>query len=180
MQYKKSAEVVVSSPSLKQTGAGKGPNHENNNLHPEYIVGFVDGEGCFCISISKHQTLKRRQEVRAEFEIELRADDEEILNQIKNAFGCGNIYRLNYARYKWHPHVKYKVSNINDLSEKIIPFFNRYKLRAKKRLVYELFCEAVMLIKSKQHLTDVGFKKIVSLRNKIRKLNNIRGTARVR
>jgi hypothetical protein len=43
------------------------------------VVGFIDGEGSFSVSINKHKTLKRGIEVRSEFEIELRADDREIL-----------------------------------------------------------------------------------------------------
>lgn len=70
----------------------------NSNLNPYYISGFVDGEGCFCVSFNKRKN--DRIEVRLLFEIELREDDLEILERIKTTLDCGNIYHLKYERYK--------------------------------------------------------------------------------
>ena len=42
---------------------------QNKKLNPHYVSGFIDGEGCFSVSIGKHKTLKRGYEVRPEFEI---------------------------------------------------------------------------------------------------------------
>lgn len=137
-------------------------------LDPQYIVGFVDGEGSFCVSISQHKTLRRRLEVRCEFEIELRADDKDILTRIQQSFGCGKIYDLHYPRYEWQPHVKYKVSNINDLANGIIPFFEKNPLRAKKKEVFKLFRKVVRMVQAKKHLTDPGFKEILQIREQMR------------
>jgi hypothetical protein len=132
-------------------------------LNPNYIVGFVDGEGCFSISLNKNDD--RLPEVRLLFEIELREDDEPILQEIKRSLNCGNIYRLEYERYeKWRPHVKLKVSNFSDISNKIILFFHRYPLQAKKKLQFEKFCQVAELIKTKQHLTLEGIEKIRALK----------------
>lgn len=65
-------------------------------LDPNYIVGFVDGEGCF--SITSNKSRKSIPEIRLLFEIEVREDDEDIIRQIQTALGCGSIYRLEYAR----------------------------------------------------------------------------------
>ena len=51
----------------------------NSKLNPYYIVGLVDGEGCFCVSFNKHKD-NRKLEVRLLFEIELREDDKESQN----------------------------------------------------------------------------------------------------
>jgi hypothetical protein len=134
-------------------------------LNPHYIVGFVDGEDCFSVSLNKNGD--RLPEVRLIFEIELREDDEPILHEIQKLLDCGNIYRLDYERYaKWPPHVKLKVSNFKDISIKIIPFFQRYPLQAKKRLQFETFCQTAELIKTKQHLTPEGIAKIQALKHK--------------
>lgn len=134
-------------------------------LNPNYIVGFVDGEGCFCISINRNGL--RLPEVRLLFEIELREDDREILEKIRESFDCGNIYHLDYARYqKWRPHVKYKVSNFSDIYTKIIPFFKQYPLQAKKLQSFETFCLAAEIIKTKEHLTQSGIDKIRALKHK--------------
>ena len=132
-------------------------------LDPNYIVGFVDGEGCFSITVNKNGNAL--PEVRLLFEIELREDDEAILQQIKDVLGCGNIYRLNYQRYdKWRPHVKYKVSNFSDIVGKVIPFFQRYPLQAKKRQQFEKFCAVATMMAHKEHLISKGIDKIKWIR----------------
>jgi hypothetical protein len=134
-------------------------------LNPDYIVGFVDGEGCFCITLNRNGS--RLPEVRLIFEIELREDDEPILREIRRALGCGNIYHLPYARYaKWPPHVKLRVSNFGDISCKVIPFFQRYPLQAKKRLDFIRFCQVAELMKLKLHLTPDGVEEIRTIRRK--------------
>lgn len=129
-------------------------------LNPNYIVGFVDGEGCFCITRDKSN-------YRLMFEIELREDDEPILKAIQSALGCGQIYRLEYERYaKWRPHIKLKVSNFDDIYTKVIPFFKQYPLQAKKRFDFHKFCEVAELIASKDHLTTTGKRRIEAIRHR--------------
>ena len=105
------------------------------------------------------------------FEIELRADDREILERIRDTLKCGNIYQLNYKRYGWYPHAKYKVSKIADLSDRIVPFFDRYPLQAKKAEVFKLFRDVVKIVHRKEHLTDKGFSRLIELRNEMRSMN---------
>jgi hypothetical protein len=134
-------------------------------LNPFYIVGFVDGEGCFSITINKKS--EKMPEVRLIFEIELREDDEDILKEIRKVLDCGNIYRLEYERYaKWRPHVKYKVSNFTDISSKIIPFFKKYPLQAKKQDQFKSFCLVADMIQNKEHLTSEGIERIEKIRHK--------------
>ena len=165
--------------STKHTGArrnkslqapfGKEQIH-SKPLNPHYVGGFIDGEGSFCMSIGKHKTLKRGLEVRPEFTIELRADDQEILERICITIGCGRIYYQTYPKYGWYPHAKYKITNSKDLREHLFPFLEKYPLQAKKSEVYKLFKEIVMMVYRKEHLTDKGFNKIVRLRKKMRVL----------
>jgi hypothetical protein len=138
-------------------------------LPPYYISGFVDGEGSFCVNITKHKTLKRKVEIRAMFEIELRADDRRILERIVSTIGCGRIYDCSYERYGWFPHVKLKSTKIADLVQYVIPFFDRYELYAKKKHVYQLFRKIVFMVSKKEHLTDDGFNEILKLREEMRK-----------
>lgn len=151
-------------------------------LPPQYIVGFVDGEGSFSVSIYYDKTMKNKVFVRPEFEIELRADDREILERMKDTLKCGRIYDLNYKKYGWYPHVKYKVSNLNEILSRIIPFFERYPLQSKKAKTFQYFREIVLMRKEKKHLTKGGVERIIKLRNLIRKLGKKHrlGTARVR
>ncbi len=140
----------------------------SERLNPYYISGFVDGEGCFAITLSRAPSKRHGVDARLLFEIELRADDVEILERIKETLGCGHLYRLDYRRYGWKPHVKYKVSSFKEIDEKLIPFFERYHLQAKKRKSFKLFCEAANIIRSKRHLTKRGLGELRALQGKMR------------
>lgn len=136
-------------------------------LNPHYVTGFVDGEGCFCVSISKKRF--RVPEVRLRFEIEVREDDEPILRKIQEMLGCGFIYRLEYERYKkWRPHVKFMVGSYRDIKARVIPFFKKYPPQAKKRKQFEFFCLVAEMIGNNEHKTLEGVEKIRFLRQKYR------------
>lgn len=135
-----------------------------------YVAGFIDGEGSFSVSIGKHKTLARGLEVRPEFEIEVRADDREILERILITIGCGKIYDCSYERYGWYPHAKYKVTSTRDMEEILFPFLDSHPLQAKKAKSYVFFKDIVLAYRRKEHLTDAGFKKILKTRDKLRAL----------
>jgi len=137
-------------------------------LNPHYVAGFIDGEGSFSISIGKHKTTKSGFDVRPEFEIELRADDQKILERILITIGCGRIYDLTYERYGWYPHSKYKITNNRDLVEYLFPFLDKYPLQAKKLESYKHFKTIVLMMRNKEHLSEKGLKKIIGIRDKMR------------
>lgn len=139
-------------------------------LNPHYVGGFIDGEGSFSISIGKHKTTNNGFDVRPEFEIELRADDQVILERILITIGCGRIYDLSYERYGWYPHAKYKITSNKDLEKYLFPFLDKYPLQAKKAESYQYFKTIVLKVLRKEHLTEKGFREIVSLRDRLRKI----------
>lgn len=169
-------------PKLKRP-IGKEQIHREK-LNPHYVAGFIDGEGSFSVSIGKNSEYRRGVQVRAEFEIELRADDHEILERVLITIGCGKIYDCSYDRYGWYPHVKYKITGADDMNNYLFPFLDKYNLQAKKGEVYKLFKEIVLMYRKKVHLTDSGYAKIVKLRDKMRtmgkKHNSLLETARIR
>jgi hypothetical protein len=133
----------------------------------EYVAGFVDGEGSFVIGISRHKTKKLGVDARIHFEMELRDDDEDILRSIQETLDCGRIYRLNYERYGWHPHVELKVSSIKEIQTKLIPFFQKTPLLGKKRHSFALFVKAAELFYHKEHLTKEGIEKLRQIQKKM-------------
>lgn len=159
-------------------------------LNPNYVAGFIDGEGSFSVSVNYHKTLKSGIEIKPEFEIELRDDDREILERIVKTIGCGKIYDCSYERYGWYPHAKLKVTSTREMREILFPFLDRNPLQAKKAVVYKLFRKIVLMIAAKKHLTEKGRHQIQCLRNEIRqhgkkhnyalKFNAASETARIR
>ncbi|HUC01729.1 MAG TPA: LAGLIDADG family homing endonuclease [Candidatus Paceibacterota bacterium] len=127
-------------------------------LPGDYIAGFVDGEGCFALKFVRSVRYERPNKPvyfywAIEFAIVLRADDVEILEGIRYTLDCGTVRPANKAGC-----ARLSVAKWDDLSSKVVPFFEKYPLRAKKRKDYLLWKEALsILIKNKQ---VKAFKKI--------------------
>ncbi len=52
----------------------------------------------------------------------------------------------------------------------LFPFLDRYPQQAKKRKSYIIFKQIVLMLCAKEHLSNEGFNKIVSLRDQLRTL----------
>lgn len=105
----------------------------------QYIAGFIDGEGCFSLIFRKDK--KKYFYWRVSFAIELRGDDAELLKIINEYFGKGALYFS-----KTRNIVRYQISNTSELANIVVPFFEKNKLIGKKRLDFDLWKEAVLLI----------------------------------
>ncbi len=150
-------------------------------LSPKYISGLVDGEGCFCITISKHKTKTSGFDARLMFEIEMIIDDKPLLTRLQETLGCGQIYILNYKRYGWRPHVKYAVKNHKDIKGKIIPFFKKNELQSKKKKDFEFFCKASNIFEKGEHLSLKGIENLRSIQSKMNLRNKLKySSAKVR
>ena len=150
-------------------------------LNPHYLSGLVDGEGCFCVTISKHKTKRLGLDARLSFEIEMIIEEKPLLEKVKQTLKCGNIYILGYERYGWRPHVKYSVKSQKEIFNHIIPFFKKYPMVGKKRKDFKFFCEAVELFKRKQHLNMEGINKLREIQSKMNLRKKLKwSSARVR
>ena len=67
-----------------------GSQHGSVDL-PSYISGYVDGEGCFSVSISPRPTLIVGWEVRPSLSVSQNGDRSEVLLDIQRYFGCGSL-----------------------------------------------------------------------------------------
>lgn len=136
-------------------------------LNPWYVSGLVEGEGCFCVVISKHKTKRTGFDPRLVFEIEMIIEDKPLLERLQRTLGCGRIHVLNYERYGWRPHVKFVVTRQKDVIGKIIPFFKKYPLEGKKRKDFVLFCQASEIFEKKEHLSYQGVMKLKEIQSKM-------------
>lgn len=128
------------------------------NLQTQWIVGFVDGEGCFHVSFKKHDT---GTQVLPEFTVTQHKRDIQVLYALKSSFGCG-VVRVNHGdRYC------YRVRGIHHLLQRIVPFFEKHKLLTKKRVDFEKFRTVLLLMEKKSHLTRDGLEKIREIQSTI-------------
>jgi hypothetical protein len=98
----------------------------------EWFVGFIDGEGCFFIDISKKNTISFL------LTIGVHIDDLGTLEFIKNRLNCGNIYTTNKLG-------TFNVKRINDIQNILIPLFDKFPLNGIKYLDYLTFKEAIAI-----------------------------------
>jgi hypothetical protein len=63
----------------------------------------------------------------------------------------------------------YLVQSIKDLTNVIIPHFDKYPLITQKRVDFLLFKMVVELMNAKEHLTIQGLRKILGIRASINK-----------
>ncbi len=123
-----------------------------------YFVGFVDGEGCFTVSFSPRSTLLIGWEVRPSFSVSQNADRSQVLLLMQKHFGCGSIRPDRSDKT-----LKYEVRCLDDLIERIIPFFEANPLLSSKQRDFERFAAACKLLRDGAHRTSAGLRDIVDL-----------------
>jgi hypothetical protein len=125
---------------------------------PNWLVGFVDGEGCFSVYIKQSKTISIGFQVLLRFQITQHYRDVLLLNNIINYLGCGHLHKLPQA-------FDVIVDKFKDINNKIIPFFDKYPLLGSKLLNYQDFCKVAKLMNSKDHLTPKGLEEIRLLKS---------------
>lgn len=138
-------------------------DNQQGRLDPWWIVGFVDGEGCFSISIIKNATTKRGYQIFPEFVVAQGERSLSVLEELQNFFGCGKIYKNTRHDNHREPLYRYCVRSQTDLRYSVQPFFERYSLKSAKQNDFIVFCEVLEILHQKQHLTDDGFHKVCEL-----------------
>ncbi len=126
-------------------------------LRPDWVSGFVDGEGSFYVGINRHSTLKTGYQVLPEFRVVQHKRDIQVLYGLKRFFGCG-VVRVNHD-----DRMEYRVRSIEHLKNIIIPFFNKHPLITKKKIDFIRFSKVINIMSQGEHLTQKGLKKIIKI-----------------
>ena len=118
-----------------------GADNQQERLDPWWIVGFVDGEGCFSVSTFRNSTHKSGYQTLYEFVVTQGEKSKSAMEAIRKYFDCGGIYiNRRYDNHKYNL-LRYCVRKQEDLRNKIVPFFRKYPLQSAKRKQFELFCK---------------------------------------
>jgi len=133
----------------------------SSTLHPWYLSGLVDAEGSFGIYLVKRSKSRLGWSVEPSFKIELHSRDIKLLKLIQAFFGIGSI--INNRRNS----VSFYVYSLEQISNVIIPHFEKYPLISQKQADYLLFREVIMMMVKKEHLTREGLDKIIAIRASI-------------
>jgi hypothetical protein len=123
-----------------------------------YISGYVDGEGCFTVSISPRAKLRAGWEVRPSFSVSQNGDRAEVLYAIEAFFGCGCI-----RPDRSDQTLKWETRRLEDILGQVVPYFERRPLMSGKQRDFERFASVSRLMADGAHRRRDGLIQIVEL-----------------
>ena len=123
-----------------------------------YISGFVDGEGCFCVSFQPSTRHRFGWEVRPSFSVSQNADRAQLLYVMQQKWECGFIRPDRSDKT-----LKYEVRNVEDLVTKVIPHFRRCALMSAKQIDFDRFARICELMNQAAHREFEAFREIIRL-----------------
>ena len=132
----------------------KGKRHYLNY----YLAGFVDGEGSFSVAIIRHPSQRMGWMINPCFQVYQHEKHRYMLELFQHSLQTGRIYRKSGV----HPVLNFSVDSRKNLTEKIIPFFDKYPLITKAE-TYKKFREIVIAMDNREHQTLKGFKRLVDV-----------------
>jgi hypothetical protein len=122
---------------------------------PNWLAGFVSGEGCFMISLRESKTHKLGERVNLRFQITQHFRDAELMKSFETFLGCGT-----YRERAGKDFGEFIVDSFSDIQQKIISFFDAYPIQGAKSLDSADFKQVAELMKTKAHLTAEGLDQI--------------------
>lgn len=129
--------------------------NKNRNIR-EYISGYVDGEGSFCVSFSKRDKFLVGWETKPSLSISQKEERANVLFLIQKVLKCGFIRKDTSDGT-----LKYEVRSLEDLLKKVIPHFEKYPLLSPKQKDFLSFKKICCFMKNGKHKKASGLRKIV-------------------
>jgi len=154
---------------IKRDNLTSADNQQGRLIFIGWLLGFVDGEGCFSIGFVKQPDRGKRHgystgyQVAHRFVVTQGVKSISCLEEIKDFFDVGRMY-VNH-RHDNHKEdlAQYSVDGEKDLLETIIPFFEKHPLHTTKRYDFEQFSKCMRLIEQKKHITKEGLIEIIEI-----------------
>lgn len=136
-------------------------------LQAQWIVGFVDGEGCFNLDVHVQKGMKWGIQMQPEFTVVQHDCDRQVLEALKDYFGCGSVSvnRKDNTSTRLH----YRVKSVQSLKDNILPFFEKHKLKTKKGIEFQRFRDIVLKMDAGYHNQSLkNFLEVIDLGEALR------------
>jgi hypothetical protein len=143
--------------------AGGAENQQERLMTPDWVVGFVDGEGCFSCPIYRQSSMTLGWQVRPEFAVVQGASSRDVLEDLVRFFGCGKVFRNRRHDNHREDLFRYCVQRFTDLRDVIVPFFEENPLRTSKRDNFDKFADIIDLMGLRRHLSTAGVIEIAEI-----------------
>lgn len=143
---------------------GVTPENQQERLEDiGWVVGFVDGEGCFSAPVVKSPSMTLGWQVQPAFAVVQGASSRHVLDDLVDFFECGGVYVNRRRDNHKEDLLRFTVNRRSDLIERIIPFFREHPLRTSKRSNFEKFATIIELMEAGRHLTLEGLADIACI-----------------
>ena len=126
-------------------------------IDPQWLAGFTSAEGCFMVRTIASKTHFKGFQVRLEYQVTQHIRDEKLIRWIRDYLNCGHVYRCRVT-------FDLRVSKFDDITLKIIPFFQKHPIHGVKALDFADWCQVAEMMKQKKHLTAEGLEKIKQIK----------------
>jgi hypothetical protein len=135
----------------------------------DWVIGFVDGEGCFSISFSRQSDRVNRRgyklgyQVLPRFVVSQGVGSVHVLEELNSFFGCGRVSVNRRHDNHREDMAQFVVDRREDLEGTVIPFFRQNPLRTAKQSDFQKFATCVELVSNGRHLTPAGLIEIAEI-----------------
>ena len=173
------AGYMLETPSIRRYSFVSHPRHtldgmssenpsgaDNQQERPgieQWIVGFVDGEGCFSIAVVRNRVCRLGWQAQHEFSVTQAAPSRPSLELLREYFGCGSLIENQRHDDHRHPLMRYSVKRRSHLRERIVPFFEEHPLITAKGSDFRSFVDCLELIEAGEHLNEDGLRRIARI-----------------
>jgi hypothetical protein len=158
---------------INSKNVSRADNQQERLIKIGWVVGFVDGEGCFSVGFIKQPDRKEPNRIRRgystgyqvshEFAVTQGAKSIASLKYLQDFFKIGKILiNTRYDNHKEHLY-RFVVRKRSDLLSVIIPFFRKYKMQTSKQYDFEKFAHCVEMLEKGIHLNRKGLIEIIKI-----------------
>ena len=144
-------------------------NQQERLIQLGWVIGFVDGEGCFSIGFVRQPSRTERKgyktgyQVSHEFVVAQGAKSVSCLHELRDFFGVGAVYEnRRHDDHKENMH-RYAVRRRADLTTVIIPFFRAHPMHSSKQRDFGQFARCVAMVSAGLHRTHCGLVELAGI-----------------
>jgi len=138
-------------------------NQQERSGFAQWVVGFVDGEGCFSVPVFRNRTCRIGWQVQPAFTVVQGERSVDVLHLLNQYFGCGQVGRNGRTDNHREDIYRYTVRRLSDLSDHIIPFFEEHPLVTAKLNDFIKFAAIVRMMEQGTHLREGGLHRIAQI-----------------
>ena len=160
----------VSPSSYGETVSSENPSGADNQqettrspileLDPRWVAGFVDGEGCFSVSVHRNANARSTGgwQLHPVFHVYQHERYRAVLEALVSVFGCGRLRPKGPNSSVW----SFAVDGLVAQEQHVVPFFECHPLVVKAD-DFGAYSAIVRSMRRKEHLDRDGFERLVRL-----------------